>query len=72
MITLEKCKKELNHDERKYTDTQVREIKNMLYEFAEIELNNSKLIQNEKKCNTIRESFDRRTRRKKFKPTISN
>ena len=43
MLSDEKCKKILNKEKKKYTDLEVKKIKKLLYELAEIEYENHKL-----------------------------
>lgn len=38
MLSLEKCKQILNQKGKKYTDDQVKEIRNMMYQLAELML----------------------------------
>ena len=62
MIKFEVCKKVLNQKEKKFTDEQVRKIRDLLYQIAEIEFLNFKTTKNhEKKCNPVRENFKTRT-----------
>lgn len=37
MITLEQCKKTLNSGKRKYTDIEIKEIREILYRMAELQ-----------------------------------
>lgn len=43
MLTLEKCKKILNQNETKFSDEQVRMIREYLYLVATLEIENNKL-----------------------------
>jgi hypothetical protein len=40
VLNLETCKKILNNDKRKYTDEEIRQIREILYMFAELQLEN--------------------------------
>jgi len=37
MISIEKCKSELKHSSRKYTDEEIKKIRDLLYQIATIE-----------------------------------
>ena len=47
MITLERCKKILNQKEIKFSDEQVKMIREYLYLLATLEIENNKLIKEE-------------------------
>ena len=60
MVTLELCKKILNSGKRKYTDIEIKEIREVLYRLAELQIESEKekKIINKKereyeKCNII-------------------
>lgn len=60
MVTLELCKKILNSGKRKYTDSEIKEIREFLYRMAELQIESEKekAIINKKKreyekCNII-------------------
>lgn len=38
MVTLEQCKKILNSGKRKYTDSEIKEIREFLYRMAELQI----------------------------------
>jgi len=40
MLSLEQCKKKLNNDKRKYTDEEVKQIREYLYMLAELQFEN--------------------------------
>jgi hypothetical protein len=40
MLSLERCKKILNNGKRKYTDEEVKQIRDYLYMIAELQLEN--------------------------------
>ena len=51
MISIEKCKKTLNQGERKYTDEEIKMIRDFLYQLAEFENNEFKKCEDE--CNNL-------------------
>ena len=60
MVTLELCKKILNSEKRKYTDIEIKEIREILYRLAELQIESEKektIINKEEreyeKCNII-------------------
>lgn len=60
MVTLEICKKILNSGKRKYTDDEIKDIREFLYRMAELQIESEKekTIMNKKereyeKCNII-------------------
>jgi len=59
MLSIEKCKKILNKKEKKYTDEQIKKLRNFLYILAEIDYNNFKenLIY-EQKSNNLHKGFN--------------
>lgn len=57
MISIEKCKAELKHSSRNYTDEEIKSIREMLYKFAEMENENFKIEQHES-CSNVHESID--------------
>jgi len=42
VITLEQCKKVLNKERHKYSDEEIKEIRNYLYFIGQIEIDNNK------------------------------
>ena len=59
MLTIELCAQILNnHEERKYTTAEVKEIREYLYQIARLEINNN-LNEEENESNTILSSVDR-------------
>jgi hypothetical protein len=51
VITIERCKKILNRGERKYSEEEIRDIREFLYLLAEIENNDLKTENDE--CNNL-------------------
>ena len=60
MISIEKCKAELKHSNQKYTEEEIKQIRELLYQIATIEYENFKSEQHETSSN-IHEGIDRRT-----------
>jgi hypothetical protein len=56
MLSIQECKKELNKKEERYTDEEIKQIKEMLYRLATIqyESNKLKLAQYEARGNSNR------------------
>lgn len=63
MLSIKECKNELNISEKRYSDEEVKEIREILYQLACIEFENYKVKIDEKESNYLRKSFDRRTGR---------
>lgn len=54
MVSLKECKKILNKDELKYSDNEIREIKELLEYFAKITVEQfNKIEGNEKSCHNV-------------------
>lgn len=49
MISIEHCKKILNKGKRKYTDEEVKQIREFLFLLAELQLENEKYMINKQK-----------------------
>jgi hypothetical protein len=64
MLSIQECKKELNKNEERYTDAEVKEIREILYQLASIEFENYKGKIDEKESNHLCKGIDRRTGRK--------
>lgn len=60
-LSIDKCKKILNKNGNKYTDDEVKQIRDFYYILAEIDfMNFQRHKENEKNSNTIHEGIDRR------------
>lgn len=44
MVTLELCKKILNSGKRKYTDSEIKDIREFLYRMAELQIESENII----------------------------
>ena len=64
MLTFEECKQVLNENGNKYTDQQVQEICNLLYNLLEIDIENFKTFCNNERDN-LQQGFDRRSGRQR-------
>lgn len=52
MLSIGECKKTLNKGEKKYTDSEINQIRQILYELAHIEYSNkSKKMNGQEGCN---------------------
>lgn len=58
MLSVEVCKKALNKNSKKFTDEQIKQIRDLLYALATIEYEASKKNNHEQKCDNIYESVD--------------
>lgn len=61
MLSIESCEKILNAQKDKYTKEEIKIIRNILYQLADIEYKNSKYIVNEREGNNIYKSINRRS-----------
>ena len=59
MLNIEACKKILNKSSKKFTDEQIKQIRDLLYALATIEYEGYKKKNHEQKCDNIYESIDR-------------
>lgn len=57
MISIEKCKAELKHSNQKYTDEEIKQIRELLYQIATIEYEKFK-VESAKNGSNIHESID--------------
>ncbi len=57
MVSIEKCKAELKHSSRKYTDEEIKQIRDLLYQIATIEYDSFK-AESKKNSSDIHKSID--------------
>lgn len=57
MISIEKCKIELKNSERKYTEEEIKKIRELLYQIATIEYDGYK-TESKKNSSNIHQSID--------------
>lgn len=58
MLSINECKRTLNKKNKKYSDSEIEQIRQLLYELAQIEYNYSKTKVNGGKSSNIHESFN--------------
>lgn len=60
VLTIDACQKILNKKERKYSVEQARQVRELLYQLANIEFSSYQIGKNEKR-NSLHQSIDRGT-----------
>lgn len=58
MLSLAECKKILNTGQRNYSEEEAKAIRDLLFQLAEIDLENFKKYLNEKEGSTLHKSID--------------
>jgi hypothetical protein len=60
MLNLEKCKKILQKDGQKYTDEEVKQIRDLLYKIGQLDYQifKSSKLSNNGKCNSLHKSIN--------------
>lgn len=65
MLSLQDCKNELTKNDERYTDEEIKVIRELLYQVSCIEFEKYKNIIPNEKSNNIRQSINRRAARKR-------